>query len=195
MNNNTLKLPCFSYNKTELTPEIINLFNQMATTKVPIVCSLDIIEAAQEGRIDCTRYFNLLGYNNAVIKHSNMHERKKKNVLLNNSDLSEQCEDNTSKMDTYYIDETDKFDISTKNMDMLLARQYIEDNYTDFILYHNIDIFTVLKMSLFGNIRAIEILKNLCTSLKELEDNIITLLSGSDNKTVEWLDKCISERR
>ena len=193
--NNKLNLPCFSYSKTDLTPEIINLFTQMSTTKVPIVCSADIIEAALDGRIDCTRYFNLLGYNNAVIKHGNMHERKKKNVVLNNSDLSEQCEDNMSKMDTYYIDETDKVDIATKNMDVLLARKYIEDNYTNLIIYHDIDIFLLLKLSLEGGIKAIETLRSICNSLKELEDNVFTLLSGNDNKTVEWLNKCISERR
>lgn len=159
----------------------------------PVQCLEEIVKAAMDGRIDLDSPFNLSGYEYKVLhneERNKVSRRKggKNKPAVYNIDFMPSDEDGAAAgcmgVDqvsyAYYEQQKSAEDEIADLRDVMSAVDYIHLVRTDFMVYENVDIISLLKSALNGSASAesVKKLAFLTSKYKKFSENIKILLTS-----------------
>ena len=178
----------------ELPTEVLNLFVGLADNpNQQVEFSCEIVEAGLAGKIDFSKPFNIVAYENAIRKNNNLtaNTKRKKEVAI---DFFSSSED--GDMDTYNTISEDAASNQLASKVKDAYAEILEDDELNFAIstivglnedmmaVEEVDLIRCLKDAVLGVERAVSTIKRISDSYPVLAESIQTVLASGKEVNV-----------
>lgn len=165
---------CFTQ---QLTGDMLNvLFKDLPNYYGEFDYSIELIEAALEGRIDIEKPFNLFGWCKTV-KDGNFQTElkrlKKQEYLIEDDD-----EDSTGVKASSLVEERDDYEVFIDNEEVLYTVKKIRALNNEIISDMGIDLIFCMRQAVKGVPQAVEELSNICKEYDWIAEYVQIILSS-----------------